>query len=223
MKTAYPTASDLLTFLTDAEIATDTATALATSTVISAAIQDVEQSCNRIFLAPADAETRYYDPPTGPTGKLFIADLASFTSLSYQPEGSTATTLTRNEDFWLLPDNAATLSQPYTCIEFRRRWPVPLPATLRRSLLLVGKHGYGTRGDSAPAVGGFPEAVWDAMLARAGERLWPRLRQALTGGMLSFTELGVTESFGVEPWRDLKDGWTSTVRSTVAQYRRRGV
>lgn len=215
MKTAYPTATDVEDFIEASGI---TCTAAQTGFLDEAALagkQLIERRCCRTFKGSGSNSTRYFQPPTSKRGILWLdEDLASLNTVQYQPEGSTAQTLTLNTDFWVRPDNYSARLEPIQALEFRLRWSQPNGMGLRRSILVNGQWGYATAAD------GFPEAVWLAMIAGGLLQMWEIFAQSLTGGLLSWKEADVQEDYGVEPLKRLRDSWESRVETTVRLYKR---
>lgn len=217
-KATYPTSADLSSFLTTAGFASATVAALDLATAIAAGIASFEREAGRkmLWLAATAAEQRRYDPPQNRDGLLFLADdLCELTSLVYEPYQGSATTLTADDDYELEPYNALLRGQPVTKIRFlHRRWLMPLSSANRRSLKITAKWAY------AISTFGFPDDAWEAMRAHGAWALWPSLRQAVTGGMLSWSEAGVNENYGVESWTGLRDLWDDQYQSAVKRYRR---
>ncbi|MBM3458883.1 MAG: hypothetical protein FJX77_10180, partial [Armatimonadetes bacterium] len=88
-KSAYPTATELNSFLTEAGFVLGS---LDTATAVEAAVDEFHRRTGRIMLAPVGAAVRYYDPPAGTTRFLDLeADLAVLTSIVYAPTGQTLT------------------------------------------------------------------------------------------------------------------------------------
>lgn len=210
---AYPTEADLLRFLQipmSGDVPDTVRTFLAAQ--VGAARADLEQECNRVFLAPATAVTRYYDPPTDRARVLFIDDFATVTGIVYQPVGSSAETLTASTDYVLEPRNGPSESRPYTQVRFlNRSWMLPLSSTLYGSIAITGRRGYATS---------LPDNIWLAILARAAGNLWQAHRAGVTQGILGFTEGDLKIDFGVEPGKAMTEGWQAQYAAVVAQYQR---
>lgn len=87
-------------------------------TLIASATDYIERACGdkrfgkRIFEAPASDvdQTRYFNG--NGESRLYIGDLRSLTSVSYD-----SNTIVANTDFYLYPLNASQIEQPYTSIE----------------------------------------------------------------------------------------------------------
>lgn len=217
ISSAYPTSTDLSTFLTSAGF---TLTAGLTGQLvyaIDAAIADFERATRRTFLAGSSA-TRYYDPPTNRRRLLFLqegggpGELVGTITVVYQPTGSTASTLTANTDYRLLPRNAVTDGLPYDRIEFfNRYWSDPLGPSLTNSLQVTGQWGYSTTT--------IPDQVWYAMLARGAWIMFANLAQSVTGGLANWKENDISEQYG--DWgKNLAGQWDAQYQAAVAHYRR---
>lgn len=215
MKTAYPTATNVEDFIEASGI---TASAAQITFLDEAALsgkQIIERRTGRTFLGDGTNTTRYYQPPTTRSGRLRIEDLASISSVTYQPSGqTTATTWTANTDYWTEPDNYAARGEPITSLVLRQRWSQPLGTAYRRSIAVTGQWGYST------LAAGFPEAVWLAMIAAGLVDVWELFAQSISGGMLSWKEADVQEDYGVEPLKRLQTSWTDRVDRAVRLYRR---
>lgn len=209
---AYPTATNLSTFLTAAGFSTAFVAALDTTTNAAAGYQAIEKQCRRTFLAGSSA-ARLFDPPTGREGILFIPDLATATTptITYTPSGSTATTLTASDDYWLEPYHASSESLPYTRVRFLKRWLQPVESTLRRSLSITGQWGWGTT---------FPDEVWLAMLQQGALGLMGSLQFRTTRGRSMWVEAGITEQFAGTAWTGLSGAWETNVKRVIGAYRR---
>src|SRR5947209_9062840 len=120
-KSAYPVQADLEAYLTAAGISIG---ALDTATFMAAGISDFEKRARRKMLAPGADATRYYDPPTGDSGYLDLAqDLASLTGVVYFPQGAAGgETWVESVDFRKRPYNAAADGKPYLGLELKRRF-----------------------------------------------------------------------------------------------------
>lgn len=215
LKTAYPTATDVENFIEAGGITTTSGQQAFFASAALAGQQIIERRCGRVFLGSGANSTRYFEPPTTRSGRLYIEDLASLNTVTYQPEGqATATTWVLNEDFWLEPDNYAAHGLPITSLVLRQRWPQPLATCYRRSVIISGQWGFAT------LAAGFPDAVWFAMLAAGCLSVYGAIAQALTGGLLGWKEADVQKDYGVEPLRRLKDSWEAQVDPVVALYQR---
>jgi hypothetical protein len=215
MKTAYPTATDIENFIEAGGITTTAGQQAFFASAALAGKQIIEQRTGRVFLGDGTNTTRYYEPPTTRSGRLYIDDLASLSTVTYQPSGqATATSWTLNTDYWVEPDNYAAKGLPITSLILRQGWSQPLSGTYRRSVIVTGQWGYAT------LAAGFPDAVWLAMLAAGCVAVYGSIAQALTGGMLGWKEADVQEDYGVEPLKRLRDSWAGIVETTVPLYRR---
>lgn len=211
-KSAYPTQADLESFLTAAGFTVGT---LDTSTAIAAGIAEFEARARRKMLAAASASTRYFDPPAGlPRGLLdFEGDLATLTGVVYRPQAGTAEMLVQNTDFVLLEYNIAGAPDAtgYWGAEFLRRWSLPLSFSLRRSVEVTGRWGYGTS---------MPDDAWLAMVARAASLLAPSKGFSLSGGRVRTEDSGVERVYGEDPVAGARRAWERQFEAAVAVYRR---
>ncbi len=217
---AYPTAVDLSSFLTGAGVATGVVAGLDLATAVAAARIAFERASGRVMLAGASATERRFDPPTNRERVVWLGDggrngdLASLTSVVYQPEGATAETWTQNTDFELLPENALHASddpvQPATMLRCTRLWSSPLPLSLRRSLKITGRWGYGLT---------IPEDAWAAMRYRAASLVLPQVRQASTGGLTRIQMGSSVQEYGRGGWDSLQSGWDAAYQEAVMAYR----
>lgn len=210
---AYPTEADLARFLQVPMSGTvPEAVSAFLASQVGAARADLEQECNRTFLAPTTAVTRYYDPPTDRARVLFMDDFATVTGIVYQPTGSNAETLTAGVDYVLEPRNGPSEGRPYTQVRFLNRgWMLPLNSALYGSLAITGRRGYATT---------LPDNVWLAILTRAAANLWQAYRAGITQGVLGFTEGDLKIDFGVEPGKAMTESWQAQYAAVVAQYQR---
>jgi hypothetical protein len=214
----YPTAVHLADYLTGFD--TD---GINLEDAIAAAIDEFENRADRRFLAGTADEIRYYDPPTGRQGLVFIDDLACPpTSVVYAPAGGTSETLVLGDDYLLEPANAIGKRQPYTELRFRRRFVAPLSEPQRNSIVVTGRFGWGLQAEIPMVTGnlGFPEDAFRGMLAMAALTLWPQLIESRTGGLLSFSEADVTEQYGVEAQGRSRDAWQAEATRALDRYRR---
>ncbi len=84
---------------------------------ITAASRSIDNYCGRTFYSGGTADVRYYTAYDSTT-HLNIDDVVSVTALEtdYDGDGVYETLWTQGTDFLLEPQNAPTLSQPYTSI-----------------------------------------------------------------------------------------------------------
>lgn len=210
-KTAYPTATDLQNFLTAAGVTLGT---LDTATAVQAGIDDFERRTSRKMLAPAGTQTRYYDPPVNRDGCLnLVRDLATLTSVVYQPQGGSSETLTEYTDFWLRPHAAPSDDppHPWTGLQLRRCWIAPPAPELRRAIRVTGRWGFGTA---------IPEDAWLAMVMRGAALLAPSAGEKLSTGYVSYESAGVVQFWGDEPYRGARISWTAAFNLAVRRYQR---
>jgi hypothetical protein len=203
---------------------------------VLAGIRAFERTCCRHFLAGKDIdnsdlgtageETRYFDTPLPPTGILDLGrygDLTTFTSMVYQPLGSSPQALTLNTDFWLLEENAPSLGAPWMAVQFRwGQWPVFWASTWDsawrtgiRALQVSGKWGYGLT---------IPDDAWRAMLLSSVFGISAELQQIISGGMESWRASdGTSESYGAAPYQlaeTQRKTWAAQIEQVACNYKR---
>ena len=212
---AWPVAGDVSAFLKASGATTEVIAALECyfQDAADAAIAEIERKTGIKFKADTSDSTRYYEPPTN-GNSLPIHELSSLTSVIVQPQGGTATTLTENTDFTLYPLNYAALSEPIMSIEFIGwRWIGPIAHSLRRAVQVTGKFGRATT---------IPSDVWMAAQQSAGLWLWSNYQMIFTGGLESWREADVSETYGnsaSSPWAQSVKAWEKSVAGVVARYR----
>jgi hypothetical protein len=211
----YPTGQDILAYLEAASLVVSTALSEQLDTAAEAGRLDFEQRTDRLpFLAGGTDVTRRFDPPRGQ--RLWLKpDLAVLTSITYQPGGASAETLTLDQDFSLLPFNAVTDEQPFEAVDFTPwrgfgAWASSYPQ-YRGSLRITGRWGYQTT---------LPENAWLAILAAGSLSLLPQLSFGLTSGLVEWHEKDRGERYGADPLSSLAAGWQASLNRTVAFYRR---
>lgn len=165
---AYPTDADLTEALqglgTDPALLQTMASRI--SGAIAAAVEQWETSVAwHPYLADAEDSTRYFDPPTRPSGggrvpgtkTLYLkGGLISLTSLTVS-----GTAFARDLDFYTRPDNAAVRGQAITEIDFL----APLYG-LPRTIAVTGRWGRVTQ---------IPDDVWIAILDYAKSQVLPEI------------------------------------------------
>jgi len=178
---------------------------------IEAGIEQIENRLGRHFLAgratdntEIGATTRYFNPPLAYDPVLLFGpfgELASLTSVIYQPASSNPTTYTLDTHFWLLPEGAPGWGRPYYGLRFKQRWWDPAPYSMTKALQITGLWGYGTS---------IPVDVWNAMRAAAALQL-PILQRVSGSSVIPF---------GVKKWvgaggvsTEFETGWLPTLRS----------
>ena len=211
---AYPTGAEISAELTAHGITVSANQANLLDGKALAGRLEFERDCHRVFLGKGSTEERKFDPPTVDSGRLYIEDLASVSTVKFKPLNSATITYDIDDDFFTLPENYSELGVPITAIEFSRRWVAPTRRYLRRSILITGEWGYAT------AANGFPELAWQAMLAAGLGNAWAMVTHNETGGLLSWKEGEITEDFGVFPWSRLLDAWRKTYTNGLKLYRR---
>lgn len=184
-RSAYPTASDVITGLQAAGILTTDFPYLSSLAAGAAeAGKDlIERACNRRFLA-GSSEARYFDPPNN--GRTLFLDFEATTVTSVTLGGST---LTLNTNYWLLPYNYSAQGVPINRIDFATIFVAPLLAGNRRSIVVTGTWGYGAT---------IPETVWQAMIYQAQLQLLPAIREIQNTGAEDWREADVAEKFGTQ-------------------------
>lgn len=209
MPSAFPTISDVTTFLTEAGFLSGS---LPTSLVGVAASAKEEWERDSGFvpwIALSDI-TRYFDPPSG-----YILDLAgglaTLTTLTIAGQG-----LTEWQDFWLEPPNAVPLA-PWTFVRFAYNvYGEP------QSIEVTGKWGYRLAGTNA-----VPQDVFDAVLRRAAGKALAVLRASgvATGPLTSVKQDDVAYAWGEGSESQVMVGgpaqWEQEWRETLARYKRR--
>jgi hypothetical protein len=202
----WPTTAELTTRLTEAGItAPSTATMQA---VINAGIQRFEAMTRFFpFLSTGSDETRRFTPPQSSFLKL-KAGLITLTSLTtHVSPSSSGSALTVNEDFWLMPEDAAERGEPYRWIHFRS-WQHGQP----RSLVLVGKWGFGLT---------VPDEAWEAVMQLALAQVLRLSASEVSGGMSSWMENNVQESYaGGDPFSKQIAGYEAYARDVAMAFRR---
>jgi hypothetical protein len=167
---AYPSPEELQAYLTAHGLTLTSGQQAQCAGSLAAAIADFERQTGRKPLYSTSSTAKTYDPPTffeGGRSVLWLGrDLASVSSISYQPEDATAETLTAGEDYDLLgyDERDTDVDGPYDRIAFYRRWTSPLPCTLRGSLTITGVWAYSSTG--------LPDDVFQALLARGAWGMW---------------------------------------------------
>ena len=215
---AYPTATDLQAFLTAHGVTLTSGQEVQCASAIAAGIADFERATDRKPFLAGPSVAKVLDPPTmydeGRSILFLKRDLATFTSLVYQPTNGTAETLVRGEDFQLQPYDADDTDEfrPFDRIDFYgRRWLSPHAASVRYSLTLTGTWGYSTI---------LPDDVWQAMLCQGAGGMWTILRQYNTNGMLGWKDGDRSVDYGIQSWSALSDAWAAQYQAAVSRYRR---
>lgn len=184
-RSAYPTASDVITGLQAAGLLTTDYPYISSlaAGAAEAGKDIIERTCNRRFLA-GSSEARYFDPPT--SGRTLFLDYEATAISSVTLGGST---LTLNSNYWLLPYNYSAEGVPINRIDFAAYFFTPILAGNRRSIVVTGTWGYGAT---------IPESVWQAMVLQAQLQLLPAIREAQNTGAEDWREADVAEKFGTE-------------------------
>lgn len=211
--TAYPTSSDLSSYLMAHGFTSVQIESLGYAAALRAGIERVERATGRTFLA-SSSTTRRYDPPTDIMHTLQIEDLSSSPTIVYTPQDSTSETLTVNSDYWLYPHNALAEGLPYSRIQFFRSWYSPLSSVFFRSLAITGYWGYGTTST------GYPEDVYQAMLAASAIYLLPQIRNSIVGNVIEWKQADVSKKFGDMPYAGLHQAWAEQYQHVVNTYKK---
>lgn len=200
----YPGSADLAAFLASLGVTSSAAQSAQYEQAMNGAVSAWETAVKRRpFLTNATATQvlRRFDPPTfydGGISTLYLPDLLPQEDIvvAYQPTGSTLTTFTEDSDYRFGPVNAAADGVPYEWLElYSRRWTQPQSPSLRSSLRITGRWGWGTE---------IPDDVWTALLGRGFYNVFAAVRQGATGGgLLRVKEGDVEIGYGVEGWTQL--------------------
>lgn len=170
LSTAWPDEDDIAERLQEAGIAVPARRIL---TRIRAAAIIRWQHLTRFypFLSTGVDETRRFSPPESAVLPL-KAGVLTLTSLTVHVyPGSSGTVLTVNEDFWLMPEDAAEKGQPYRWIQFRRWWH-----GLPRSMVIIGKWGYSLT---------VPDDAWEAVMSLAIAQVLKKISAPGVGGLMN--------------------------------------
>lgn len=201
-RTQYPTGEDLEAFLVAAGFSvTEDLADVDLELFAAAGWQAFNRESGRTMLAVSG--TRSFYRPEGPRGELDLGeDLASGVVPSLTDDG---TALTVNEDYVFLPLDAPGRGLPYNRLRFWRVWPTSR-WTIEPLIVVTGSWGYGTT---------IPEDAWIGMLAMGALALAPQLAQLRTGGMQSWREADMAESYGDKPLGGLVAGWQMVAATTA--------
>jgi len=213
---SYPSSDRLSTFITGHGLDVTNYEGLLAGAIDAARRSFENDTDHRPFLAATSATERAFDPPTnGPL--LFCGSLAvAPTSVTYQPYGSSAETLTLRQDYTLEPSNALSMGEPITRLRFRRRWTTPLAPEQLQSVLITGRWGYATE---------VPDDAYQAILERGAANVWTQLTQSATGGLLGWKHGERSVDYGDNRWTALNEKWTGkgcNYDKAVSIYRRMG-
>lgn len=143
------------------------------------------------FVADAAASARRFSP--GEDRLLLLrAGLLSVTwvKTGLLIDGSGGTSLTRDQDYRLLPETAEHRGKPWTMIEF-----ASVPSGDPRSIEIKGSWGYCSAATAAAS---------RAVLARATCELLPQIGQRLSEGVVKWREGDVERQYGDEPLAGLR-------------------
>ena len=216
----YPAAGDLLTFLRASGMLKGLPTAgIPTYDILGYALASAIGEWERVtkwqpFAAAAAPSTRVFDSPLSA-----ILDLEG--GLIDAPSvmiGTTAYTL--NQQFTAGPKNALARGLPICYLDFG---PLTSPQGYgysnslgflpsgRMTVSVTGTWGY---------CGVVPPDVRQAILQEAAAQLAPSLAIARYGGLISWTEEGVTENYGRAQFSDMADSGAKAFASAAMRYRR---
>jgi len=231
---AYPTTTELQTFLKGARLITDASTEpdsdLDYAGAIALAVSAWENATNYIpFQADGSDVTAYCKPidilfppneyPFLPLSKTGSGGWISVTSVTVGITSTFAgTVLTAGTDYVLQPKNAALNSKPYTRILFQCPSGVWTPFSsivggdLADSIKIIGKRGYQATIDAT---------VKAAVLRKAASQLAGEIFGKLSGGGISEWKQGDTMTrYSIADLMRLPSEWDGVFSQTVTRYRR---
>lgn len=133
------------------------------------------------------------------------AGLLSLTSVAVA--GTTFST-TGTPPVRLLPDTAPARRRPFEDLQFCGAIPW---GTVGQTMDVTGVWGF---------CQSLPADVWNVLLGMAGGEIAPGLSLAVTGGLNSYTELGVTEAVRASPFGDAIARWSAQTSKAIGRYRR---
>lgn len=247
MKNTFPQSADLQQLWASTGLIDPTASPFDTidwGTAISSSVAEFQRLTGRTLIPIW--QTRYFDPPSGPSAKLFFkADLAS--TLGISPAGQAMYSnglapsgnplylngrigivmlqggpIVANSDFFWGPSNtesegAEGEGRPWTWLEFQSFFPSPMQAYLRKSIAITAYWGY-----IAPNAAGAPQIlddIWHAILHMAAIETIPEIEASISGGRTALTTPSVKHAFnGLEP--QFKR-WTSGSSRTIETHKKR--
>ena len=231
-RTDYPTAIDLQGILSQAGISiTDPATL---ASAVAAGISAFETSCSRHFLAgkaidntPEAEATRQFDPPMPHETVLWLGpfnDVTTVTSVVHQakPDGQPVE-LVADRDYFLEPVNNPSRGLGYDRLRRSRwaswtwhgwgavGWSGMSWLSGIQSIRITGLWGYGNA---------IPDDAWLAMAYSAVLQVEGANRLLTTGGRVGYSVTGaVQETFGVESYQTIINGWMGHIDKAAAYYR----
>lgn len=208
---AYPTAAEVQSFLEACGITVSAGLLTQLDNFVEQAVDTFEDEAGRVILA-GSSETRYFDPPVEKgTQVLYIPDMVTVTTVSFTPMNGTATTLTVNDDYFLMPYDAAVRYEPFTMMKFAPRWSGPLTSGLFRSIAITGRYGYWTS---------IPNDVYMAVMnLAAANGLLMQGANASTGVVRKKIEDFEVE-YGSNSYSGQVKAWTNLAEQTIKRYRR---
>jgi hypothetical protein len=219
-RAAWPTTDELQDYLlaTRIESATDSTLSglLDLQGAIDAAVEDFEGATGyKPFLADSvagslsgngeTAVTRYFTPDMTDlldlhAGLVWIESVAVGVSNT-----SDGTALDEDEDWYAMPENAATEEKPWSWIEF-----AAAQTGSRRSIAVRGIWGYSYY---------VPELAFQAVLARAAELLMPQIVTLMTSGLVRRRAGDEEEQYGDKPYVTQTAAWRSLFDRACQRFR----
>ena len=211
MYSAYPTSTDLQTYLATTNLAT---AGLDLDRAIAGSVAGFQEATGRLpFLAVSG--TRLFDPPTGPGLMLDLrADVVGISSIAINGQAQT-----EGEDYWVRPYNNDQIGKPFNLVEFSAykwplRWSFALPQW-KQSISITANWGYSTT---------LPDDVWDALLQGGAYRVYQALALRVSGGLHSARvddeELIFSRDADTAPLAPEANAWKQTFNEAVLRYAR---
>jgi hypothetical protein len=221
--TAYPSASNLQSYLNSLGLLTTAQVAALNLTDRIAAATDAweEETGWHPFIKDTSDVSRQFTPPgpnrkPGLTGRGggYVLDLdcglltvtSIVTGYSASPTSPSAgTTEVAEDDYWLLPEGAPLENRPYTQVEFAASiWGQA------RSIRITGKWGFCST---------LPDDAFQAILRMGALQTADELVALRTGGMIEWEE-EARERYGENPLGKYLERWQSDWDRAVMRYRR---
>lgn len=212
--TAEPTGDDLTQFMAAAGITLPTDLLPDLDGAAAAGVRSFERQTRRKFLAETADSVRRFDPPLSSDGILYLpVDYAAVTSIEYLPLGGTATAWVADTDYVLLPSDAVAAGVPYDRLHIlAQRWYSPLVYPATGAIRITGKVGWGTE---------IPDDAWLAMRAIGAQHLFGVIGYANRGGLVSFKEADVQETYAADPLQGFQQSLDSNlIQPAIRAYRR---
>lgn len=219
---AYPTAAQIEGFIASLGIlSSDDLTALLVNLDLAAIAEAAQSAWEadtgwRPFLRDASPVSRRFDPP-GPNrtwwlrggahrlelGAGLLEATAFVTGYSASDAGDAVTV---EDDYWLLPVNAAIEGLPYTTIDF-----LPAAWGMPQSVRITGYWGYSAT---------IPADAWAAILRQGALLAYSEITLQRTGGMVGWSEADVKEQYDLTPLEKHREAWQNQWERAVSRYRR---